>query len=53
MKSLKTPFKKEGGLITPANASQISDGAAAVMLVSGLFLFSCLLVLTKHCRKQS
>jgi len=35
MKSLKTPFKPSGGLITPANASQISDGAAAVMLVSG------------------
>ncbi len=34
MKKLKTPFK-EGGLITAANASQISDGAAAVMLVSG------------------
>jgi len=34
MKKLKTPFK-EGGLITPANASQISDGAAAVLLLSG------------------
>jgi len=34
MKALKTPFKA-GGLITAANASQISDGCAAVMLVSG------------------
>jgi len=34
MKTLKTPFKKEGGLITPANASQLSDGSAAVLLVS-------------------
>jgi len=34
MKTLKTPFKA-GGLITPANASQISDGSGAVMLVSG------------------
>ncbi|EGG16948.1 hypothetical protein DFA_07929 [Cavenderia fasciculata] len=34
MKTLKTPFK-EGGLITAANASQISDGASAVLLVSG------------------
>jgi acetyl-CoA acetyltransferase family protein len=34
MKTLKTPFKA-GGLITPANASQISDGAAAVLLASG------------------
>jgi acetyl-CoA acetyltransferase len=35
MKSLKTPFK-QGGRITAANASQISDGAGAVMLVSGM-----------------
>eukprot|EP01111_Echinosteliopsis_oligospora_P009491 TRINITY_DN2792_c0_g1_i3.p1 TRINITY_DN2792_c0_g1~~TRINITY_DN2792_c0_g1_i3.p1 ORF type:complete len:408 (+),score=122.54 TRINITY_DN2792_c0_g1_i3:89-1312(+) len=35
MKTLKTPFKKEKGLITPANASQISDGSSAVLLVSG------------------
>jgi len=34
MKKLKTPFKDQG-LITPANASQISDGAAAVLIVSG------------------
>lgn len=34
MKNLKTPFK-QGGRITAANASQISDGAGAVMLVSG------------------
>eukprot|EP01132_Coremiostelium_polycephalum_P002468 gene2468-3053_t len=34
MAKLKTPFK-EGGLITAANASQISDGASAVLLVSG------------------
>jgi len=34
MKTLKTPFM-QGGKITPANASQISDGASAVMLVSG------------------
>jgi len=34
MKSLKTPFK-QGGRISAANASQISDGAGAVMLVSG------------------
>jgi acetyl-CoA acetyltransferase family protein len=34
MKALKTPFKA-GGLITAANASQISDGSSAVMLVSG------------------
>jgi len=35
MKKLKTPFKEQGGLITAANASQISDGAAAVLLMSG------------------
>jgi len=37
MANLKTPFKpkEKGGLITPANASQISDGASAVLLVSG------------------
>lgn len=34
MKALKTPFMK-GGKITAANASQISDGSSAVMLVSG------------------
>lgn len=34
MKNLRTPFK-QGGRISAANASQISDGAGAVMLVSG------------------
>ncbi|KYR01433.1 hypothetical protein DLAC_01917 [Tieghemostelium lacteum] len=34
MAKLKTPFK-ENGLITAANASQISDGASAVLLLSG------------------
>jgi len=34
MRNLKTPFKN-GGTISAANASQISDGAGAVMLVSG------------------
>lgn len=34
MKSLPTVFK-ENGVVTAANASQISDGAAAVMLASG------------------
>lgn len=34
MKNLKTPFK-QGGRISAANASQISDGAGAVLLVSG------------------
>jgi len=33
MKTLPTPFKKDGK-ITPAHASQISDGAGAVMLMS-------------------
>ena len=40
MKTLKTPFVKEGK-ITPANASQISDGSAAVMLVSGMSVDEC------------
>jgi acetyl-CoA acetyltransferase family protein len=31
--SLKTPFK-EGGVVTAGNASQISDGAAALLLMS-------------------
>jgi len=35
MAKLPTPFNKSGGLITAANASQISDGAAAVMICSG------------------
>ncbi|KAF2076965.1 hypothetical protein CYY_001741 [Polysphondylium violaceum] len=34
MASLKTPFK-ENGRISAANASQISDGCSAVLLVSG------------------
>ena len=33
MGTLPTPFK-EGGVISPANASQITDGAAAVLLAS-------------------
>jgi acetyl-CoA acetyltransferase family protein len=33
MATLKSPFK-EGGAVTAANASQISDGAAAVLLAS-------------------
>jgi len=34
MRALKTPFR-EGGRVSAANASQISDGASAVLLVSG------------------
>jgi len=37
MKTLATPFK-EGGVITAANASQITDGAAAVLMASGAAL---------------
>jgi len=33
LKSLKTPFK-EDGVITPAHASQVSDGAGAILLAS-------------------
>ena len=33
-KSLKPAFKKEGGTVTPANASPLSDGAAAMVLAS-------------------
>lgn len=33
-KTLKPAFKKEGGTVTPANASPLSDGAAAVVLAS-------------------
>jgi acetyl-CoA acetyltransferase len=29
---LKPVFKKEGGSTTPGNASQVSDGAACVLL---------------------
>lgn len=32
--SLKTSFRPEGGRVTAGNASQISDGAAAVLLMS-------------------
>jgi acetyl-CoA acyltransferase len=31
---LKTPFKKEGGTVTPGNASGLNDGAAAMLLAS-------------------
>jgi len=34
MATLKTPFK-EGGVVTAGNASQISDGSAAILLASG------------------
>lgn len=34
MGTLKTPFK-EGGMVTAGNASQISDGASAVLVASG------------------
>eukprot|EP01090_Pellita_catalonica_P021123 TRINITY_DN7828_c0_g1_i1.p1 TRINITY_DN7828_c0_g1~~TRINITY_DN7828_c0_g1_i1.p1 ORF type:complete len:405 (+),score=82.30 TRINITY_DN7828_c0_g1_i1:3-1217(+) len=34
LKKLKTPFKK-GGVVTAAHASQVSDGAGAVLLASG------------------
>jgi len=33
-KTLKPSFKKEGGTVTAANASPLSDGAAALVLVS-------------------
>lgn len=33
-KTVKPAFKKEGGTVTPANASPLSDGAAAVVLAS-------------------
>jgi acetyl-CoA acyltransferase len=32
---LKTVFKPEGGVITAGNASQISDGSAALLMMSG------------------
>jgi len=35
MASLPAVFKPEGGVVTAGNASQISDGAAAVVLASG------------------
>lgn len=34
MKSLKPAFKKEGGSVTAANSSKISDGAAALVVTS-------------------
>ncbi|KAF2482250.1 erg10, acetyl-CoA C-acetyltransferase [Neohortaea acidophila] len=37
-KSLKPAFKKEGGTVTPANASPLSDGAAALVLASEDFV---------------
>merc|ERR1712050_673731 len=33
LKALKTVFKKEGGSVTAGTASQVSDGAAAVLLM--------------------
>ena len=33
--SLKTSFRPEGGRVTAGNASQISDGASALLLMSG------------------
>ena len=35
MAGLKTVFKAENGVVTAGNASQISDGAAALLLASG------------------
>ena len=37
-RSLKPAFKKEKGTVTPANASPLSDGAAAVVLASGEYV---------------
>ena len=34
LKSLKTIFKKDGGVVTAGNASQISDGASAVLVAA-------------------
>lgn len=34
LQKLPTPFKKEGGVVTAGNSSQIVDGAAAVLLMS-------------------
>ncbi len=34
LKQLPTPFKPDGGCVTPGNSSQIVDGAAAVLLMS-------------------
>eukprot|EP00262_Sarcandra_glabra_P010802 TRINITY_DN2625_c0_g3_i1.p1 TRINITY_DN2625_c0_g3~~TRINITY_DN2625_c0_g3_i1.p1 ORF type:complete len:406 (-),score=88.36 TRINITY_DN2625_c0_g3_i1:160-1377(-) len=35
LKKLRPNFKENGGSVTPGNASSISDGAAALVLVSG------------------
>ncbi len=32
---LPTPFRKQGGTVTPGNASGVNDGAAAVIVASG------------------
>ena len=32
---LRTPFREEGGRVTPGNASGLNDGACAVLLMSG------------------
>ncbi|KAK3054374.1 erg10, acetyl-CoA C-acetyltransferase [Extremus antarcticus] len=37
-RSLKPAFKKEGGTVTPANASPLSDGAAAMVIVSEAYV---------------
>lgn len=37
-RTLKPAFKKEGGTVTPANASPLSDGAAAVVLASEAYV---------------
>jgi len=33
--ALRTPFREEGGRVTPGNASGLNDGACAVLLMSG------------------
>jgi len=35
LKTLKTPFRPQNGVVTAASSSQISDGSAAVLLASG------------------
>lgn len=37
-RSLKPAFKKENGTVTPANASPLSDGAAAVVIASEAYV---------------
>ena len=34
LQDLKTPFREEGGRVTPGNASGLNDGAAVVLLMS-------------------